>query len=228
MTNDPESPLAHSADHVVLLHSGPEATVSCKSYLNSLAWFHRLSARVTGRSDKAAMTEILDTARSLRSLNAGVPNSEIDAFSARALAASAPRFALVGTGVDSATALAGALFLKEASKVSAEGYVGGEFRHGPMELAGPGLLVLLFGDGSGTEITIKRLARDLSLTGSMVVSITATSYDGANHFAIPARSDFDRMAHAIGVVQSFSVSLAKKAGIVPGEFRFGEKITSQL
>jgi len=48
LTNDPESPLARKSDHLVLLYSGPEATVSCKSYLNSLAWFHRLVSRVTG------------------------------------------------------------------------------------------------------------------------------------------------------------------------------------
>lgn len=228
MTNDPESPLAQNADHLVLLDSGAEASVSCKSYLNSLAWFHRLSAHFTGGSDKVAVADIMDTARSLRSLSAGTPLAAIETLSKRALEGSAARFALIGTGADSATALAGALILKEASKVSAEGFVGGEFRHGPIELAGHGMVVLLFGDGANTDITITRLALDLSHTGSIVVTITATSYDGAEHVAIPARSDFDRMAHGMGVIQRLSVDLAKKAGIVPGEFRFGEKITCQL
>jgi glutamine---fructose-6-phosphate transaminase (isomerizing) len=228
MTNDPVSPLAQNADHLVLLDSGAEASVSCKSYLNSLAWFHRLNAYFAGGSDEIAVAEIIDTARSLRSLNSEMLLTQIEALSNRALERPAPRFALVGTGADSATALTGALILKEASKVSAEGFVGGEFRHGPIELAGPGMVVLLFGDGSGTDITIKRLALDLSRTGSIVVTITATSYDGAEHVTVPARSDFDRMAHGMGVIQRLSVSLAKKAGIVPGEFRLGEKITCQL
>jgi glucosamine--fructose-6-phosphate aminotransferase (isomerizing) len=226
ITNDPESPLAREADHVVLLYSGPEATVSCKSYLNSLAWFHRLVARVTGGSDDDAVAEIIDTARSLRSISAAPP--EIEDLSTRALAYTAPRFALVGTGADSATALAGALILKEASKVCAEGYVGGAFRHGPIELAGPGLTALLFGSGSGDEITMKRLALDLSRTGSIVVTVNANSYEGAEHLEVSARSDFDRMAHGMSIIQRFSVSLARKSGIVPGEFRFGQKITSQL
>jgi len=227
MTNDTDSPLARSADHVIPLYSGAEASVSCKSYLNSLAWFHRLSARFSGRSDEATAAEIMDTARRLRPSNA-TPPIEIEVLSSRALAAPVPRLALIGTGVDSATALAGALILKEASKVCAEGYAGGAFRHGPIELAGPGLTALMFSDGSGSDVTIKQLAFDLSRTGSIVVTITAKSYEGAEHIAISARSDFDRMAHGMSVIQRLSVSLAKAAGIVPGEFRFGQKITSQL
>ena len=227
LTNDPQSPLARQADHIVLLHSGLEATVSCKSYLNSLAWFHRLVARFTGGSDDIAVAQIIDTAASLRSITVA-PSQQIEDLAARALARAAPRFALIGTGADSATALAGALILKEASKVCAEGYVGGAFRHGPIELAGPGLTALMFGAGSGDDITTKSLAFDLSRTGSIAVTITATRYDGAQHIAIPCRSDFDRMAHGMSVIQRLSVSLARNAGIIPGEFRFGQKVTSQL
>lgn len=227
ITNDPESPLARQVDHLVLLRSGPEATVSCKSYLNSLAWFHRLTARFSGGSDEVAVAQILDTARSLRSI-AVTPSKQIEELSTRALAGAIPRFALIGTGADSATALTGALILKEASKVCAEGYVGGAFRHGPIELAGPGLTALMFGAGTGDDITTKKLASDLSPTGSIVATISAKRYDGAEHIAVSARSDFDRMAHGMSVIQQLSVSLARNTGIVPGEFRFGQKVTSQL
>ena len=227
ITNDPESPLAQQADHVVLLHSGHEATVSCKSYLNSLAWFHRLIARFTGGSDDVAAAQIIDTAGSLRSITAA-PSEQIKDLARRALAGTAPRFALIGTGADSATALAGALILKEASKVCAEGYVGGAFRHGPIELAGPGLTALMFGAGSDDDITTKKLALDLSPTGSIVASVCAKRYEGAEHIVVPARSEFDRLAHGMSVIQQLSVSLARTAGIIPGEFRFGQKVTSQL
>ena len=226
VTNDPQSPLAQQADHVVMLYSGPEATVSCKSYLNSLAWFHRLVVHVGGGTDEIAVAQIVETARSLRSTHATA--KEIEHLSTRALACSGPRFALVGMSADSATATAGALILKEASKVCAEGYVGGAFRHGPIELAGPGLTAILFGPGSGEDITMKQLALDLSRTGSIVVTVTPNAYEGAEHIKVPARSEFDRLVHGMSIVQSLSVSLARKNGLVPGEFRFGQKITSQL
>jgi len=44
----------------------------------------------------------------------------------------------------------GALLLKEVTKLPAESFIGGEFRHGPLELAGPGLVAVVFtGSGGG-------------------------------------------------------------------------------
>ncbi|GLS22676.1 glucosamine--fructose-6-phosphate aminotransferase [Labrys miyagiensis] len=226
-TNDPNSPLAIAADYLVELHSGPEATVSSKSYLNTLAWLHRVRARFQGRPDKAAVSEIMDVAKSLRAW-ISAPPPYLSMLAQRTLRCPNPRLALVGTGADSATALTGALILKEASKVSAEGYVGGEFRHGPMELAGPGLTALLFGSGSADDATLRQLARDLSLSGSIVVTIAPTNYEGAEHVPVPDLSDFGRMAHAMCALQQLSIALARGSGFVPGEFRFGQKITALL
>jgi glucosamine--fructose-6-phosphate aminotransferase (isomerizing) len=226
-TNDPKSPLAIRADHLIELHCGAEATVSSKSYLNTLAWLHRVCAQCQGRADSAAISEIRAVAESLRA-SIKAPLRQVAALAKRALEFPNPRFALIGAGVDSATALTGALILKEAAKISAEGYVGGAFRHGPMELAGPGLTALLFGSGAAEDATLRRLARDLSKSGSIVVAIAPTGYDGAEHIAAPALPDFGRMAHAMGVLQHLSIGLARGAGLVPGEFRFGQKITAQL
>ncbi len=226
-TNDPASPLAERADVMIELCCGPEATVSSKSYLNTLAWVSRAAAVIEGGSDRAAIAGILETADSLRQWIAE-PSTAIADVARRGLAGPNTRFALVGTGVDAVTAKTGALILKEAAKVAAEGYVGGAFRHGPMELAGPGLTVLLFGDGSPADTTLRQLARDLAETGSVVVVVAPAGYEGAEHVAIPASSDFQRLAHAMAVVQRLSVELARQSGLPPGEFRFGQKITAQV
>jgi glucosamine--fructose-6-phosphate aminotransferase (isomerizing) len=195
--------------------------------MNSLAWYHRLGPIFAGDSDEAAIADVREAAAGLRLLGSRLL-AQIQALATRCLSGPAPRLALIGTGGDAATALAGALILKEASKVAAEGYAGGAFRHGPMELAGPGLTAILFGDGSDDDMTIRRLAADLSKTGSIVVSVTEKPYDGAEHIAIAARSQLERMVQGMSVIQQFSVSLARQAGITPGEFRFGQKITSQI
>jgi glucosamine--fructose-6-phosphate aminotransferase (isomerizing) len=226
-TNDAESPLALGADHVIRLYSGSEATVSSKSYLNSLAALHRVLGCWDNRPDDAVVADILNTADGLRAAIA-TPAPAVTSLAARALAAPNPRFALIGAGSDATTALTGALILKEASKVAAEGYVGGAFRHGPMELAGPGMTALLFGTGAEDDITLQQLARDLARTGSLVVAVSPKPYEGAEHIAVPGGSDFGRLAHAMLVVQQLSVGLAREAGLVPGEFRFGQKITAQL
>jgi glucosamine--fructose-6-phosphate aminotransferase (isomerizing) len=226
-TNDPESPLALGADHVIRLYSGSEATVSSKSYLNGLAALHRVLGCWDKRPDDGVIADILNTADSLRA-EITAPSPAVAALVGRALAAPHPRFALIGAGSDAATALTGALILKEASKVAAEGYVGGAFRHGPMELAGPGMTALLFGTGADDDVTLKQLARDLAKTGSLVVAVSPKTYEGAEHIPVPEDSEFGRLAHAMLVVQQLSVGLARETGLVPGEFRFGQKITAQL
>lgn len=226
VTNDAGSPLARAADHRIFLQCGAEATVSSKSYVNSLGILHRVAAAVEGRDDARAADELRDLATTLRAATADAPEA-VQSLAAQALDGPNPRFALVGAGEDATTALTGALILKEAAKVPAEGYLGGAFRHGPLELAGPGLTALLFGS-AGEDATLGMLARDLAATGSSVVSISPRALEGAAHIAVPAGPAVSRLAHAMVVVQHFSVALARAGGHVPGAFRYGQKITASL
>ncbi|MBT2409912.1 SIS domain-containing protein [Streptomyces sp. ISL-12] len=227
-TDDSTSPLALAADVLVELRSGPEATVSTKSYVNTLAAHRRVLAALHGGENDQALTDGLRrTAEELRTLLAGRPLPT--GLAGQALAAAYPRFAYVGTGADAATALTGALITKEASRVAAEGYVGGAFRHGPLELAGPGLTVLLFGTGDADDAVLPALARDLTAAGSTVVTVGPRAYPGTGHLPTPAGGGtFERLVFGMAHVQQLTVALARAAGQVPGEFRFGRKITDTL
>lgn len=227
VTNDATSPLALAADHLVLLACGPEATVATKTYANTLAACHRLAGLLLERTDTVAVGEIRAAADSLQThIDRGTPT--VDALAERMPGRPKPRLVLIGGGPDAATALAGAMVLKEAAKVAAEGFVGGAFRHGPLELAGPGLTAILFGRGSGDEPSPHALARDLLATGSTVVSVAPVAYEGSDLIAIPGTTDLERLLHGMYVVQRLSVGLARAAGLVPGAFLYGQKITAQL
>ena len=226
-TNDPASPLAIDADHVLLLQSGTEATVSSKSYLNTLAAFYRAGAAVMGRDDAETIGDIRQVATSLDQRLAAT-SAAAEELAVRTLAGPRPRLALVGAGSDAATAMTGALILKEASKVAAEGYVGGEFRHGPMEMVGAGATVLLFGSGTPDDVTLSQLAADLAGTGTLVISVAPHAYPGTEHVPVPDGNELERLAHAMVFVQQLSLGLARGSGLVPGEFLYGRKITSQV
>lgn len=227
VTNDGGSPLARAADHVVLLNSGREATVATKSYANTLAAFHRLAGLLLDKDDAQAVGEIRAAAQSLQA-RIDQDDPAVEELVERMPGLPSPRLALIGGGPDAATALAGAMILKEAAKVAAEGYVGGAFRHGPLELAGPRLTAILFGRGSADEPSPTALARDLVATGSTVVTIAPAAYEGSTLIAIPGATDLERLLHGMYVVQRLSVGLARKAGLVPGAFLYGQKITAQL
>ncbi|MEJ5174376.1 SIS domain-containing protein [Erwinia sp. MYb416] len=220
ITNDTASELAKKAQVQVLLHSGSEATVSAKSYLNTLVASYRVLYALTGRNEKpllATVHAILpDIAQIIRQ------RAEAQALSDALLAHNLPRVAMIGIGADAATALTGALITKEASKVAAEGFIGGQFRHGPMETSGAGMLALLFGDGS--DNTLNTLAADLRQNGTLVVSVGPEKYADSVHLPTPTEP-LPRLLCAMLWVQHLTVTLARGNGRIPGEFLYGQKIT---
>ncbi|WIB77947.1 SIS domain-containing protein [Curtobacterium sp. MCPF17_002] len=226
-TDDTSSPLAGMADIVLELHSGPEATVSTKSYLNTLAAQHRALALMTGGSVEAVDEDVRRTADEVAALLAEWPVP--DAFAEQAWNAPRARFAYIGIGDDAATALTGALITKESSKVPVEGFVGGAFRHGPYELAGPGLTAVLFGPGAAEDPFLPGLAQDLVRSGATVLTVGPRAYDGTELLATPDRaSTLARLAVGSVRTQLLTLAFAKATGEVAGRFRFGQKVTAAL
>ncbi|KAB8305855.1 SIS domain-containing protein [Erwinia endophytica] len=221
VTNDAESLLAKRADILIELKSGEEATVSAKSYLNTLIASYRTLFALTGQDETPLLTAVRAVLPEIASI---IKNrAPVQALTDRLFTHARPRVALIGIGADAATALTGALITKEASKISTEGFIGGEFRHGPMETSGKGMLALLFGDGSDT--TLQTLARDLVDNGTEVITVGPVAYSGSQLLPIPGGSPLIRLLCAMLWVQHLTVTLARANGMVPGEFLYGKKIT---
>lgn len=221
VTNDEESTLAKRADIVVALKSGSEATVSSKSYVNTLIAEYR-TALALQRQDEAALISALHEAKSEFS-RLIEDRSAVQAIVQRAFETGEPRLALVGVGADGATAMTGALVLKEACKVMAEGYLSGEFRHGPMETSGPGMIALLIGDG--TDPTLRALSEELTANGTLTVTVGPEAYIRSEHLRTSAAPEIVRLIAGMLYVQHFTVLLARAKGLVPGEFLYGKKVT---
>ncbi len=215
VTNDPESPLGRQAQTLVELRSGTEATVSTKSYVNSLAAHEWLTAGLL-ELDGTALDGAFDQALAATSL----PGLEGGAQLAHAaVEAEVPRLAFIGGQDQLATALLGGLVVKEATKLPAEGFTGGAFRHGPLEIAGPGLTALFFGlAAEAAEAPLQRLAADVEVTGATVVRVPGHDANGGDGLAA--------LVHGAIICQWFSVALARARGVTPGEFHYGTKVTA--
>lgn len=222
ITNDTGSPLARRADATIELHSGAEATVSTKSYINTLAAHQQLVAAVTG----AAGDDVHDTAKQVEDFQApGLLADVAHAYTAT----SGARLAFIGNRDHASTALYAGLITKEAAKVAAEGYIGGQFRHGPLELAGPGLTAVLFGcyDDDDNR-SLRDLAAELVHTGSEVLLVGDLEISGARTIHVRQHSQLTGLACGVLVAEHLAVELAKSRGIEPGAFRYGRKVTSAL
>ena len=221
ITNDPASPLARQADALVPLHSGAEATVSTKSYLNSLAAHLRIASLLTAGPAQ-------DAADAVKIASESGPFPLLHAAAAGLTAAPDGRLAYIGHGDHSATALYAALITKEAAKIPAEGFGGGQFRHGPLELAGPGLTAVLFGGDAPVNPSLVQLGRDLLASGSAVLAVGDLDLADANQIAAPAGDALAQLAHGALVAQHLSVAIARAKNITPGTFSYGSKVTTAL
>lgn len=222
---DEASPLAQAADLYLPLRSGDEATVSTKSYLNSLVVHHRIAASF-GAIDRLVVEE-----QSTASADAIAPLVDLDltAIARSALAADRPRLATIGWADSAATALFAALIGKESSKVPVEGFVGGEFRHGPYELAGPGFTGVFFGASrDDADGPLGRIARDLLASGAAVVLVGDLRIEGATTVDVRADGSLSALLEQSVVAQRLAVAIARENGVVPGAFAYGSKVTATL
>ena len=219
-----DSPLATRADAFVALRSGAEATVSTKSYLNSLAVHHQLTQVLLG-----ADTYPDDLERAIVDVRSVLDRDTAVGIGEHVLDVARPRTAAIGKGDSAATSLYAALITKESAKVPMEGYVGGEFRHGPYELAGPGLTAFIYAAGAPAgDTTLPTLAADLAVSGATVYSIGGPALPGVRVLDIPSDSSLSALACSAVVAEQVAVSLARANDVVPGDFVFGSKVTTAL
>jgi glutamine---fructose-6-phosphate transaminase (isomerizing) len=138
LTNDPTSPLAGTADHVVDLRAGPErATAATKTYTTELIAAALLSAAI----DPPSAGETADLA-SLPGLIEGALAAEGHARDLASTHAKRQRAVVLGRGYSYASAREWALKLQEMALLAAMPYSAADFEHGPLALAERGLPVL--------------------------------------------------------------------------------------
>ena len=138
VTNEPRSPLADAARHVLELRTGPERSVAAtKTYTASLGVLAALAAAVVGSSTLERELRAMPVA-----LDAQLRREGVEAIADTL--ADTPRLAVVGRGANYATAFEAALKLKELAGIAAEPASPADFLHGPIAIVDTGVPVLAF------------------------------------------------------------------------------------
>ncbi len=178
VTNRPDSTMAREADSLVPVNAGIEVSVAAtKSYMAQLLSFYLLAlymAEIKGVVDKKELNDIKHEMIVLpQKIEKVLANKEGIQACARKFANSKD-FVFIARGVNYATALEGALKLKEISYINATGYPAGELKHGPIAMLDesmPVLAILMSGKVyekilSNAEEAKARNARMIALTDS--------------------------------------------------------------
>ncbi len=133
------STIARMSDAVVPINCGPEiCVVSTKAYTAQLAISWYIANALAG-NEKEAREMIENTGKSLRSLIE--KNEKVIKEIARQTYKSNDYF-IIGRDLNYALALESALKIKEISYIHAEGFAGGELKHGPLALIEKGVPVV--------------------------------------------------------------------------------------
>ncbi|MCM3796745.1 MULTISPECIES: glutamine--fructose-6-phosphate transaminase (isomerizing) [Priestia] len=136
ITNVPGSTLSRESDYTLLLHAGPEiAVASTKAYTAQLAVLSILAA-VTAKKrgielEFDLVQELAIVANTMEVLCDD--KEEMESIALQFLATTRNAF-FIGRSVDYYVGLEGALKLKEISYIQAEGFAGGELKHGTIAL----------------------------------------------------------------------------------------------
>jgi glucosamine--fructose-6-phosphate aminotransferase (isomerizing) len=155
------SPLAHQADLALVSPQGAERSVVMTKSFSSLLLLGLLLAAQRG-GDAGLRREISRLpAIGTRVLKIGLPLMHD-------IGTTASRFVFLGAGPAHGIAWEAMLKMTEMAQRVAVAYHPLEFRHGPIAVAGPGTVAVLFGTEAGAKLETA-LVRDLRRLGATVV-----------------------------------------------------------
>lgn len=169
ITNVAGSTLSREADHTLLLHAGPEiAVASTKAYTAQIAVLAILSqivAKYHGReTDVDLLRELAKVTTAIETIVDDAPKME--QIATDFLKTTRNAF-FIGRTIDYNVSLEGALKLKEISYIQAEGFAGGELKHGTIALIEDGTPVI----GLATQENV-----NLSIRGNMKEVVARGAY----------------------------------------------------
>ncbi|CAM4294648.1 glucosamine--fructose-6-phosphate aminotransferase [Bacillus manliponensis] len=189
ITNVPGSTLSREADYTLPLHAGPEiAVASTKAYTAQLAVLAILAAdiaKVKGVAAEFDLTKELGLVANAMEVLCN-EKEEMDAIAKEYLATTRNCF-FIGRSVDFYVGLEGALKLKEISYIQAEGFAGGELKHGTIALIEKGTPVIALATQAHVNLGIRGNVKEVAARGAnpCIIAMKGLEMEG-DRFVLPA------------------------------------------
>ena len=216
LTSNLDNSLARAADLPLRIRASDERSIAIKTHTCTQAALHLIAASLRGAESEEYAEAIRKATWALEEL---LSNREerLDPLFTYFKGTAKPF--LVGRGWSQVSATAGALALKEGGHVAAEGMSVGAFRHGTLELAGPGIDILIFAADPATAGHNLRLAEELAGHGARV-AVSGTEAELPSEvfsLRLPAVDPSLAPLLEVPVAQLWSRQLAIAQGRTPGE-----------
>ncbi|MHB8851742.1 MAG: SIS domain-containing protein [Ignavibacteriaceae bacterium] len=226
ITNEEESSLSRKSLASVLSVAGKEEMTSTKTYTSITLIMYIIAWHLKGMWGKEKISEIkalITDVKELLSNYKTLIDDELNFFG------EVDFMQFIGRGPSFSTALQSELMFKEAAKIPAAGTLGGEFRHGPMEMVMPGFNAILFAAEGQTYAQSILMAADIAKYQGKVIIVTNKnphlSDPNIRTITLDQPNEFLFSIQSIIPVQLMVNYLALAKGYEPGNFVHGGKVT---
>jgi glucosamine--fructose-6-phosphate aminotransferase (isomerizing) len=222
--NEEESSLVVRANYTLLSVAGKEQMTSTKTFTSSMLVAYLLVHTIIGDQVETLISSLPDAASRI------LEESDVVMEKVRPFFDDCQSLLFIGRGTDIAVALQSALMFMEATNTVASAMLGGEFRHGPLEMVGKNFCSVLFSNAhSETYPAMVRLVDNILKFDGKVLFVTdnKTGIRHDNLFEIEIKGQDPDMWSILSVIpiQMLVIDWAKIKGMTPGEFSHGGKVT---
>ncbi|MFW7186056.1 glutamine--fructose-6-phosphate transaminase (isomerizing) [Lysinibacillus sp. BNK-21] len=180
ITNVPGSTLSREADHTLLLHAGPEiAVASTKAYVAQVAVL-ALAAYVTANGKGLEFDLKQELAIAANGIQTIIDSKDVLEDIAEDYLKIARNAFFIGRNMDFYVSLEGALKLKEISYIQAEGFAGGELKHGTIALIEEGTPVFALVTQASVGLNIRGNVKEVAARGAYpcIIAMAGIDEDG--------------------------------------------------
>jgi glucosamine--fructose-6-phosphate aminotransferase (isomerizing) len=229
ITNNENSFLGKNAQLTLPLCAGDEASVSTKTYSNTLCLLYILACAL---KENCELSHVFDELDNLADKMLDIDDKSIKEAAEFLLPASSLVF--VGRGPALVCAKQCTLTFMEGTRCVASAFTGGAFRHGPFEVADKDFRLIIFRPEGLADYLLDKLAEYASKLRAHVVVFTDRKKIVSDTIKeilvknVQTKHAEELFPVAISVPQNLLLyHLAAARGIKEVGFRYGEKITIQ-
>ncbi len=227
VTNSPVNSMAREATVNLQMMAGDEATISTKTYTNSMALMLLLSRAIALEDTSSLLSELDEISKGMDEF---IANRMDEIRAAADLLMDAQTVYFISRGPAMTAARQAALTFQEGAHVYTTAMPGGSMRHGPFEVAGPGHYAIMYAsDGHGGDL-VRSMAVEMADLGSKILLMTSE--------AVPAHENIQSIVLQPGRPELLSLvcavpqellidMMAADRGLTAGVFARGGKITAK-
>jgi glucosamine--fructose-6-phosphate aminotransferase (isomerizing) len=213
------STIGRESDAVLYTHAGPEiAVASTKAFATQLIAMYLIGIEIGYQVENLSKKEITKIRKQLTALPSKVEQILETVEPLRELTRkfkSAESILFLGRHVGFPTALEGALKLKELAYMHAEGFAGGELKHGPIALIDKGTPVIAIMPSEGSVLAQKMQSniQEVKARGAIVIAISEFYFIGADYLIrIPQVDQLLQSVLSVVPLQVFAYEMAVTRG----------------